>query len=59
MGGSKQDVRIFRNGARQMILDTNTVATGDVHVLGQLKVNGDDLQTVCFICFNICPTEGI
>ena len=55
--GSKQDIRIYRNGPRQLVVDSDAVANGDLQVLGKMTsndlnvlgnfmINGKDLQAV-------------
>ena len=43
--GSKKDINIYRNGPRQLVVDANTV-TRDLHVLGNIMINGRVLQSV-------------
>ena len=47
--GKKGDVRLFRNGARQLVVNADT------HVLGKFKINGLDIQAVCLGSNRINP----
>ena len=50
--GAKGDIRMYRNGPRHLVVDSDVevlgkITSGNFDVKGTFMINGEDLQAVC------------